>query len=404
MLEIFGIEGAVTPPPGTYSFTGSTTVTFAVVSPYDPDPNDGTRLVYDAHFFDGDLDGASGFGPFTIQADSVANISFLEELEVVSGGTNGTVTGAGWYLSDATILLEAIPDPGFQFVRWEGDIAQLDPTENPLDFTTSTPREIRAVFVPAETVTLTITGSFNPAIISPEPVSTPSFGSHTYAVGSTVTVSMLQTNYITYAAGNPFFSDLVIVRDWEANGSITNGTGDSTGPFVITEDTTLRWRWALVEYVDIESTVGGTTSLTGQLTVTSQQPRSITATPDEGYRFERWSNRYAEGRQYDPELTLAHASNNGRIASSTTAIFVPKVTGLDESMLLDSNSFRDAFGRPALTWPSSAGEFFWIESASDIEGPYRNVLDRVEATPPRNVYIVERDFDTRFFRVVRSVE
>lgn len=73
----------------------------------------------------------------------VALYDVVAEVIPVEGGI---VTGEGTYPSGDVVTLEAIPAPGYSFAGWEGDVSG---TDNPLTFTVTSNKTVRAVFIDA---------------------------------------------------------------------------------------------------------------------------------------------------------------------------------------------------------------------------------------------------------------
>ncbi|NLF23238.1 MAG: hypothetical protein GX590_08750, partial [Lentisphaerae bacterium] len=81
-----------------------------------------------------------------------------EQLIEVSAGANGLVRSGGvdgpltaWYTTGAVIAsMEAVPEPGYEFLYWLGDTPLGLATQNPLVFSVDRPRRVLALFRLAE--------------------------------------------------------------------------------------------------------------------------------------------------------------------------------------------------------------------------------------------------------------
>jgi len=111
-------------------------------------------------------------------------------------------------------------------------------------------------------------------------------GNHIFAVGSTVTVALLDDIWSpnSFTGSGPWYA----LTGWEGSGSMTNGLGTSTGPFVITEDTTIKWNWSFFTFLNTHVGFEGGGQITGGASRLTSVPTVITATADPGYEFSYW--------------------------------------------------------------------------------------------------------------------
>jgi len=316
-LEIeSSIPAAVSPPVGIYNFNTSTTVTFSVLSHYDPDPTDGIRHEVNAFAFP-EPDVPLQLVDFTLTFDQSSTYTWewVEQFEVTADVGAGTVVGLGdgWFYSEAPVVLSVTPPANQVFTTWEGDIDGLDSTASTLIFSADRPRNLRAVFRPEEddpvlTITTALIGT-----ASELPRTLPSLGTHRFQAGTTISAQVLQEIFDT----GPFHDPKYWVQiGWEATGSMTNGVGTNTGPFVITEDTTIDWTWERAERVEVvTNATGGSvrvdgnayfSEVGGQYYYSNSRPLILTAQGDMGYGIDYWEDRFGLRLFREQTLTLRY--------------------------------------------------------------------------------------------------
>jgi uncharacterized repeat protein (TIGR02543 family) len=79
------------------------------------------------------------------KSQSIAAFAPAPTAVAIISGSNGTVTGGGIYLLDATATLTATPDPGYLFTGWTGDASG---TVSPLSVLMNANKNITANFTP----------------------------------------------------------------------------------------------------------------------------------------------------------------------------------------------------------------------------------------------------------------
>ena len=168
----------------------------------------------------------------------------------------GQVTGAGTYLLGDTVTLTATPNEGYQFVTW-GD----GNTDNPRTLVVTQDTTLTALF---EALTYDV-------MVTCDPIHGSVIGSGTYNHGDVATLTA------TPSEGYQF---------------VTWGDGNTDNPrtLVVTQDTTLT---ALFEALTYNVTVTCDPihgSVTGSGTYNHGDVATLTAIPNEGFRFVRWSN------------------------------------------------------------------------------------------------------------------
>jgi hypothetical protein len=198
----------------------------------------------------------------------------------VSPGGSGTISRSPdetWYNSSAVVQLTAVANIGYVFNNWSGD---LSGSVNPKTITMNAPENVTANFAPA--CTLTIRSQYG--------APSPSVGTHTYTIGTSVTAGVGTPVY-----GSPGIRYLC--TGWRARGSpdtlLAEGTGNSV-TFTITMNTTLTWRWKTqYQLTTTVSPEGG-----GTINVSPTSPDgwydakstvTLTAIENEGYEFSYWT-------------------------------------------------------------------------------------------------------------------
>jgi Leucine-rich repeat (LRR) protein len=139
-------SGTTSPPPGTYTFIEGATATVAAV----PD----TGWLFD--HWEGDIGGEDPNNPMihplmdqdrTITAVFVP-IQYTLTISVNGNGTTDPAPGSYLYNSGQNVPLVAIPDEGYQFDHWEGDIGPANPNDAAIIVRMDQDRSVTAFFVP----------------------------------------------------------------------------------------------------------------------------------------------------------------------------------------------------------------------------------------------------------------
>lgn len=178
-------DGLVVPGGGAY-FEGEL-VTFEAV------PSAG----WDFDGWGGGLQGFPNPATFTLSADLDASARFVNPSRLVTA-----VSGGGWmspapgvhvYDTPREVELVAFPDPGWRFVRWEGDVSG---TETPLRVFVEDDVAVTAVFAfgspPPGTVALTLD-------VEGQGATMPDAGTHVYPIGAEVTLTAMPAEGWTFA-------------------------------------------------------------------------------------------------------------------------------------------------------------------------------------------------------------
>jgi len=250
-----------------------------------------------------------------------------------SPNTPGTVSGAGTYNCGSSATLVAIPSTGFSFAGWYEGTTQVS-TNTTYSFTVSGNRTLEARFS-ANTYTITLkanpTGAGSPSAspnpanvgqtitLSANPNSCYNFSSWTAPAGVTITNNQfvmpaqnitatanytIKTYTITLSVNNSNYGTVSGGGTYNCGSSRTisatpktgyyfvnwsDGNTSSSRTFTLTGNINLTANFAPNMYtVSLSSGGGGTVSGGGQYAYGSVA--NISATPNSGYRFDRWSD------------------------------------------------------------------------------------------------------------------
>ena len=194
--------------------------------------------------------------PDTVTGNITYTAEFVKKSYTISAsGANGTVTGGGIYEYGTTVTLTATPNSGYKFVKWSDEN-----TSNPRTITVSGNATYTAIFEkPTYTITFKNHDGTTLQTISVEHGGTPKY------TGSTPTKSSTAEYSYSFSGWSPSIgaitSDTIYIaqftatkRKYTISASVINGTVDGVGTY---------------EY--------GTSVI-------------LTVNPDNGYKFEKWSD------------------------------------------------------------------------------------------------------------------
>jgi hypothetical protein len=308
--------------------------------------------------------GAGTNTAFTLTNDSAVAWQWVTNVWLDTGATsNGTVTPAdGWFELGSTATVEALPDTGYHFAGWTGDVPPAQTNDNPLALAMDAPRAVTADFAVNEyTITATWTGGgyVDPSmavvehggevvftIVPDENYQVVDVEVNGMSVGATNAhrFSMVTSNQTLYAVfallthqlvltsehggsdpaagvytnehgteitvtltNSPVFagelSTQYVATGWVGSGSVDDGLGTNT-TFALKRDSSLTWQWSTNVWLDTGATSNGTvTPVDGWFELGSTA--TVEALPDSGYHFAGWTGDVAPAQTNDNPLALA---------------------------------------------------------------------------------------------------
>ena len=169
---------------------------------------------------------------------------------------NGTVTGAGEYQHGATIVLTAIANTGYRFVRWSDGVTESTRT-----------------FVAKENMNLTAeftTDSYN-VVLTTNDVMGRVIGSGTYAYGTTITIVAIPNAHYHFVK-------------W------SDGDTNDVRTIIVTEDVTLSAEFVANMYELTLIADENTGRVIGAGTYNYGTEVTIVAIANSGYKFSQWSD------------------------------------------------------------------------------------------------------------------
>ena len=234
---------------------------------------------------------------FTIEADRELVANFIEIYDVaismnIEGA--GSVTGAGTYNNGETVEVSATANENYAFISWTIN-DEVVSEEMEYSFVITEDVELVANFIETYDVTIAmnIEGS---GVVE---------GSGTYNKGETVTVT---------ATPNEGY----IFVNWTENGEIV--TTETEYSFEIANDRNFVANFIAIYDVTITMNMEEAGSVTGEGTYNDGETVTVTATPNEGYKFVNWTENgevVSEEMEYsfviteDVELVANFVSTEG---------------------------------------------------------------------------------------------
>ncbi len=264
-------------------------------------------------------------------ADAVVNLALNEYTISVTAkpAEGGTVTGAGTYDYGSPVTIQATPNNGYSFVNWTENGTQVS-TDAAYTFKVKDDRNFVANFEPNEyTISVTAKPAEGGTVT----------GAGTYDYGSPVTIQ---------ATPNTGYS----FKNWTEND--TQVSTDAAYTFTVTKDRTLVANFEPDKYtisVTAKPAEGGT--VTGGGTYSENTSVTVTATPNNGYKFVNWTEN---GTQVSTDAAYTFKVKDDR---NFVANFEPNeytITFLDEDGT-ELQSGKVPYGeKPAYTGKEPAKE------------------------------------------------
>jgi len=284
-LTITTTTGGITDPvPGTYTYDAGSSV------PVQAFPS--ANYMFDHWVLDGSPAG-SGNPIDVLMNDNhtlhavFSLINYTLTITATAGGTTDPAPSSYVYASGSSVMVTAVPDVNYKFIRWEIDGSNV--TDNPITVLMDKDYTLHAVF---ELLTYRLT------ILSSDGGTTdPAPGPHIYVNGTYASVTAIPDTYY-------------MLDYWLLDG---NNVSSANPIFVLmTDDHTLQPVFARINYtLTISATAGGTTNpASGTYTYSAGTTVEVTATPDAGYRFDHWVLNGSPAGSDNPISILMDSNHN----------------------------------------------------------------------------------------------
>lgn len=272
-LEIVSAHGSTTPSVGTHPVLSESTLSVSA-SPATI-TSGGTRLDVAGWTSSGAVTDGNGASTPVFSMTEPTRIEWLwntNHLVTVDTSGSGSVDlSTDWHPAGSSLTITATPGPNQVFAGWNG--SPSTPNDNPLTVAVDNELNLTAVFAAA---------SRTLAVSSPFGMSSPPVGTHTYAAGSSVTVTQNQT---TDTQGATRY----LVTGWTGTGDVAPGNG-AQATFSILQDSTLTWVWRTEHRLDLDAGPGGTVDPVGSRWFAEGDSVTLTASPDAFQAFAGWSD------------------------------------------------------------------------------------------------------------------
>ncbi len=197
----------------------------------------------------------------------------------ISAGTGGNVTGGGYVVKGSSTQITATPDSGYEFAHWsDGN------TQNPRTVTVNSNMSLSATFekteIPVEKHTLSLSAGYGGNV----------FGNGSYVHGSTAVISATPDSgykFVKWSDGN------------------TQNPRNVTVNFNMSLSATFEKVEDPIKSVTATITPGHGGATAGSGTYTEGTTITISASPDTGYKFVKWS----DGNTDNPRTITLGGSN-----------------------------------------------------------------------------------------------
>ena len=235
---------------------------------------------------------ASGSGTntsFTITRPSTLNWEWKTQYRLgVTADLDGVVYApVGWRDAGEVLLLSAVPNTGYDFAGWTGDVPAGKEKDNLLLVLMDRARTLHARFALRQ-IALQVTSPYG----SPSPP----VGAHAFGYG---------TNLAAWVPDSPVVNGTTqyVATGWNGTGDVpASGSGTHTG-FSLTRPSTLNWQWKTQYLLDVETAGSGSVDAAdGFLDTTTSVV--ITATPAPGHDFVTWTGNIGAADPTHPVLNI----------------------------------------------------------------------------------------------------
>jgi uncharacterized repeat protein (TIGR02543 family) len=188
-----------------------------------------------------------------------------------SAGTGGSVSGAtnGWYAKNSSQELTAVPNTGYQFVNWTGDLSSTQAT------ITQTMDKAYAVFANFSLKDLIL------SVASDHGTPDPAIGNNNFKYGNSVTSSV---DAVVNAGTTQY-----VCTGWSMIGNDPSNGSSNNFTTVITNDADLAWQWLTNFYLARSAGAGGSISGATNGWYAKDSTQEVTAMPNNGWQFLTWT-------------------------------------------------------------------------------------------------------------------
>jgi len=269
------------------------------------------------------------------------------------GGITDPEPGTYAYDPGTEVTIEALPESGYRFSEWTGDVPSGNENENPITITMDSDKSITANFIRQYTLTMSA-GSGGTTDPAPR--------SYTHDSGTEVTITA--TPEIGYR-----FSG------W--TGDVPSGH-DNDNPITITMDSDKSIEANFIRQCTLSIAVGagGTTDPSpGTYTYDEGAEVAVMATPESGYRFSEWSGDVSGT---DNPITITMDSDKSVKANFIRQYILTIIAGEGGTTDPAPGSYTHDSGAEVFITaiPSSGYEFSgWSGNASGIELQIKITMD-----------------------------
>jgi hypothetical protein len=147
-LQVVNARGTAVPAAGSHVYSHGTVITNTVT---EPAAASGTQYVSLGWTLSNHAPASGSTTSFTATVTNSATLTWLWQTNVQftrTAGANGSITGdtSGYYALLTGLSVSAVPDSGFVFAGWSGDVPAGQTNDNPLNITMDRRRSITANF------------------------------------------------------------------------------------------------------------------------------------------------------------------------------------------------------------------------------------------------------------------
>jgi len=315
-LTVSSDPAAVEPLPGSYTFDALNNLTLSVTTPIIQ--LNGLETVFEGWTGTGDIPAFGTNSSVNITLTQASSIDWhwtTNAFLTVASSTGGSVDQASaWHAFGSNVMLTATADTHWTFAGWSGDLGGGNASQPTLALTMNQARSVQATFVRKD---------YTLAVASAYGTTTPPVGTTTHP-SETLVVSAVATGAITNGGTR------YLLQGWQASGAApATGSSASTGPFALTESSSVTWLWTTQVWLQVDSDPGIAIDTTGGWFYLGQSV-TLNAAPATHFTFEGWSGDTAGANTNASLLTVVMDQPRSLLAHGT---------GLGYNLLVDAGPF-----------------------------------------------------------------